>query len=120
MARLSWRKWFGFEAQLSRRERVRHQARPRVEQLEGRLVPAVYTVNALTDTGAGAGLAGDLRYCITQSNSNAGPNTIQFNVPGSGVQTIAVGSTTGQPLPVITTPVTIDGRSEPSGLPLTS
>ena len=43
-----------------------------MEQFEDRLAPATYTVNALTDTGAGSGTTGDLRYCINQSN-NDGP-----------------------------------------------
>src|SRR5262249_43754022 len=85
--------------------------RPRVEALEDRLAPAVYTVNVLTDTGAGTGLTGDLRYCITQSNNNAGADTIQFNIIGSGVQTI----TPTTPLPTITDRVVIDGYTENNG-----
>jgi parallel beta-helix repeat protein len=90
-----------------------------LELLEDRLAPAVYTVNALTDTGAGTGLTGDLRYCINASNANpnsGGPDVIQFNVGGGGVQTIAPTS----PLPAITDPVIIDGSSQPgfSGSPL--
>ena len=44
---------------------------------------AAYNVNALTDTGAGAGLSGDLRYCITQANAIAGSHTITFGVTGT-------------------------------------
>jgi hypothetical protein len=45
---------------------------------------AVFTVDRLTDTGAGAGLAGDLRYCITQANANDGAaDTITFSVTGA-------------------------------------
>jgi hypothetical protein len=40
--------------------------------LEDRAVPAAYTVTALTDTGAGSGTVGDLRYCLTQANASAG------------------------------------------------
>src|SRR4051794_16623430 len=55
--------------------------RPRLllAPLEDRAVPAAYTVNALTDTGAGVGTAGDLRYCLTQANASAGvPDTIDL------------------------------------------
>jgi CSLREA domain-containing protein len=38
------------------------------------------------------------------------PNTIVFNIPGSGIQTITVSTT---PLPPITAPVIIDGYSQP-------
>src|SRR5260370_41533148 len=66
-----------------------------VELLEDRLAPAVYTVNVNTDAGgaggAGNGLLGDLRYCITQANLNPGAgNTINFAIQqvGNPVQTI--------------------------------
>ncbi len=44
---------------------------------------AAYNVNSLADAGAGAGLNGDLRYCITQANAIAGPHTITFSVTGT-------------------------------------
>jgi hypothetical protein len=50
-----------------------------LEALENRLAPSVFTVNSTGDTGSGSGLNGDLRYCITQANTNAGNNTIQFD-----------------------------------------
>src|SRR5262249_30560137 len=58
--------------------------------------PTVYTVNAITDTGAGSGTTGDLRYCITQADAN--PNTfgsvIQFDPTVFGTaQTITLSST---------------------------
>jgi len=56
-------------------------------------------VNGLTDTGQGAGLKGDLRYCITTATS--GLDTITFGVTG----TINL---TG-PLPDLATSVTITG-----------
>src|ERR1700728_4937857 len=45
-----------------------------------------------------------------------GPNTISFDIPGSGPRTISLQS----PLPAITTPVTTDGTTQPgySGSPL--
>jgi hypothetical protein len=53
--------------------------RPRLETLEDRLAPSVFTVNGTGDTGTGIGLNGDLRYCITQANTNAGTNSIRFS-----------------------------------------
>ena len=41
------------------------------------------TVAALTDTGAGTGGAGDLRFCINQTNFAAGADSINFTVHGS-------------------------------------
>jgi hypothetical protein len=38
--------------------------RPRLETLETRALLSTYLVDRLTDTGAGSGLSGDLRYCI--------------------------------------------------------
>jgi hypothetical protein len=43
----------------------------------------VYTVDRLTDLGEGDGLAGDLRYCITQANAVPGDDTIAFDVTGT-------------------------------------
>jgi len=64
------------------------------------------TVNKLTDNnpsggGEGAGANGDLRYCMTQANTNGGGNTINFVVTG----TINL---TGE-LPLINNDLTING-----------
>ncbi len=42
--------------------------------------PVIYTVSALTDTGAGSGTTGDLLYCIEQANAaaNSDGSLIQF------------------------------------------
>jgi len=80
------------------RPRTVRQLRTRLwlAPLEDRAVPAVYTVNALTDTGAGAGTAGDLRYCLTQANASAGvADTISFQAGLTGTVTL-----TGGELPV--------------------
>jgi hypothetical protein len=68
------------------------------EGLEDRVLLAatIYTVNAITDTGAGSGTTGDLRYAINQANAN--PNTdgseIQFDSTVFGsAKTIILGST---------------------------
>lgn len=64
-----------------------------------------YTVSNTGDSGSGS-----LRQAIEDSNANGpGPNTINFTIVAPGVQTIAPTS----PLPPITTPVTIDGTTEP-------
>src|SRR5258708_14920111 len=59
MARFSWRKWFGFESTLSRRDQLRDRSRPRVEQLEdrtllsgGALDPNFAGGSVLTDLGS--------------------------------------------------------------------
>jgi hypothetical protein len=52
---------------------------PLLEILEDRTLLSTYTVNALTDTGAGSALTGDLRYCVT--NATSGSDTITF-APG--------------------------------------
>ncbi|MCI0682029.1 MAG: LamG domain-containing protein, partial [Gemmataceae bacterium] len=53
--------------------------------------------------------AGSLRQAILDANANPGPDTISFNIPGSGVRTISPAS----PLPAITDAVIIDGYSQP-------
>ena len=70
-----------------------------LETLEERTLLSTFTVDRLTDTGAGSGLAGDLRYCITQATS--GQDTIQFGVTG----TINL----SQALPDLASSVEIDG-----------
>ena len=57
--------------------------RPRLEALEERALLSVYTVDRLTDLGEGTGLAGDLRYAITQANAMPGDDTITFGVTGT-------------------------------------
>jgi hypothetical protein len=54
--------------------------RPRFEVLEARHLLSTYVVDRLTDTGAGSGLAGDLRYCITNA---ADGDAITFGVTGT-------------------------------------
>ncbi len=83
------------------------------ERLEERQLLATYTVTNTMDSGPGS-----LRQAIMDSNNNktGAPNLIDFNIPGSGVQTIAPASQ----LPTITTPVTIDGYSQPGAHPNTN
>ena len=60
--------------------------------------------------------AGSLRQAILNANATQGLDTITFNIPGSGVQTINLLVA----LPVISDPVVIDATTQPgySGLPL--
>ncbi|MEZ2320602.1 MAG: DUF4347 domain-containing protein, partial [Microcoleus sp.] len=68
-------------------------------------VLATYSVTDTSDSGTGS-----LRSAIDQANSNPGLDTINFNIPGTGPHTITLFS---QALPVITSPVIIDGKSQP-------
>jgi hypothetical protein len=83
-----------------------------------------YLVNTTADDADGGTLADpagpdgtlSLREAITVANLHPGPDTILFNIPGTGVQLIHVGGTpgptAGTPLPVISDPLTIDGSSQ--------
>ncbi len=80
-----------------------------------------FTVNSTADTGdktPGDGICltsggvCTLRAAMTEANLHAGADTILFNIPGSGVQTITIGSA----LPTVTDTtggLTIDGYSQP-------
>jgi hypothetical protein len=63
-----------------------------------------YPVTNTNDSGAGS-----LRQAIMDANGHGGPDNISFNIPGSGVRTI----TPATALPAITSPVTIDGYTQP-------
>jgi autotransporter-associated beta strand protein len=91
----------------------------RLEPLEDRTAPSVFSVTNTGDNGGvnpavGAG-TGTLRQAIVDSNAAGGQNTIDFSI-GSGQQTISPMSG----LPNITASVTIDGTSQPgfAGKPL--
>jgi len=80
--------------------------RPQIELLEERRLLATFLVLNTNDSGAGS-----LRQAILDANSNpnvGGPDVIDFNIPGSGVQTISPVTA----LPTITDPVIIDGYSQ--------
>jgi hypothetical protein len=62
-----------------------------------------YTVTSTADAGAGS-----LRQAILDANANAGPDTIAFNIAGSGVHTITLSSL----LAPLTSPVTIDAYTQ--------
>jgi parallel beta-helix repeat protein len=65
---------------------------------------AVFTVTTVNDNGVGS-----LRQAILDANASPGADTINFNIPGAGVQTIALTNA----LPNITNAVTINGYSQP-------
>jgi CSLREA domain-containing protein len=77
-------------------------------QVTSPLPPVVTNTN---DSGPGS-----LRQAILDTNTVAGLETIVFDIPGAGVKTINLLT----PLPTITDPVIIDGRTQPgfAGLPL--
>jgi len=70
-----------------------------------------YTVINTNDSGAGS-----LRDAITLANGNPGSDTIEFNIPAAGVQTIALAT----PLPLVSDPVLIDGYTQPGASPNTA
>src|SRR5262245_14797196 len=92
----------------------RKHRRPRLETLEDRCVPSVFTVTTTADDTDGGDGTLSLREAILAVNGDAtdtaqNPDQIVFHIPGSGAHTISPGSA----LPAITAPVTIDGYSQP-------
>jgi CSLREA domain-containing protein len=90
-----------------------------------------FTVNDTADEGDVAALDGvcdvtrqldgvcTLRAAIQQANATSGADTINFNISGTGVQTIHVNSDGLGALPKITEQVTIDGYTQPLAHPNT-
>ena len=65
---------------------TKRTARLKFESLESRDVPSTFTVLNTDNDGAGS-----LRQAITDANNHpnsGGPDRIEFNISGSGVQTI--------------------------------
>jgi hypothetical protein len=86
--------------------------RLRFEWLEDRTLLSSFLVTNTADSGPGS-----LRQAVLDSNAGtSGTNTIDFAIPGQGVQTTAPLTA----LPAITGPVLIDGFSQPgyAGTPL--
>ena len=73
---------------------------------------AVFTVTNTSDSGAGS-----FRQALLDANAAAGLDTIAFNIPGAGVHTITTPATD---LPNITSPVLIDGYTQPGSTPNTN
>ena len=74
-----------------------------IEPLESRIAPAIFIVTSTADSGAST-----LRRAILDANANSDSDTIHFDLPGSGVRTIAPIT----PLPQITAQLTIDGTTQ--------
>jgi hypothetical protein len=74
------------------------------------LVAAVFTVTNTADSGAGS-----LRQAILDANASAGLDTIAFNISGTAVHVITVNT----PLDNLTSPVLIDGYTQPGSSPNT-
>jgi uncharacterized repeat protein (TIGR01451 family) len=72
--------------------------------------PTLFVTNT-NDSGAGS-----LRQALLDANTNANVDVVAFNIPGGGVPVIAPGSTRAGALPVITSPVVLDGFTQPGGL----
>ena len=104
-----------------------------LEPLESRRLLAVITVNTIQDADARDAVL-SLREAIEVANGTlainalstqeqasvsgqiGSPNTIAFNIPGNGVQTISPTS----PLPYVMSSVIIDGYTQPGATPNTS
>jgi hypothetical protein len=85
---------------------------PSFDLVEDRTLLSTFMVTSTADSGPGS-----LRQAILDSNAATGQtNTIDFAIPGQGVQTI----TPVSPLPAISNSVLIDGTSQPgyAGTPL--
>ena len=93
----------------------RRAIRPRLDalcELETRILLTNYLVTSAADSGPGT-----LRAAIASVNGDVGPDLIAFNIPSTigGVPAITLAST----LQAITTPVFIDGYSQPGSSPNT-
>jgi hypothetical protein len=97
------------QRRLAKQKQAR-QVRPRLEILEDRVVPAVFTVTSTADTG-GAATSGTLRQVLNEANLG-GTNTIVFSSSVSG--TLALGSA----LPVIKAGTTLTIDDSPSAVAL--
>ena len=90
---------------------------PGVERMEGRVLLATIPVTTAADNGDDINpVPGSLRAAIITANQGTGAQTIVFDIPGDGVETIVPTAT----LPEVTQPVTIDGTTQPgyAGTPL--
>jgi len=80
----SWLKGSKTSRPVARNHKPMRRFVPRVEALEAREVPALFTVNTLVDENNGIGTGGvSLREAIAAANSQAGDDTIQFSVAGT-------------------------------------
>ena len=81
-----------------------------------RLLAATYTVTNTNDSGAGS-----YREALTNANTNPGLDTIAFNVSGAGCDVAGVCTIAPTAaLPLVTSPVLIDGYTQPGSSPNTN
>lgn len=73
---------------------------------------ATFTVITTNVTGAGS-----FQQALWDANTNAGADLIHFNIPGDGPHVIS--PSVAQPLPFVTSTVTIDGYTQPGSSPNT-
>jgi hypothetical protein len=74
---------------------------------------AIFQVTTAADNGNnGSPTPNSLRAAIINANNSPGTDSISFNIAGGGVKTINLLA----PLPQITSPVTIDGYTQPGSL----
>jgi hypothetical protein len=71
----------------------------------------VYVVDALGDAGAGAGAAGDIRYCLVQA-ALGGTNTITFDTSGAFAGAVTITLSGGQLNVPANTTITGDGAAK--------
>jgi hypothetical protein len=90
------------------RSDTRRRTSAAMEGLEARRMLTVVTVDSRLDTVAADGVT-TLREAILYTNTMAGPDEIRFNVAGGDLVKIDVTS----PMPPVTDPVLIDGRTQP-------
>ncbi len=84
--------------------------------LAGSLSAATFTVTNTNDSGAGS-----LRQAILDANTAAGPDTIAFNVSGAGCDGGGLCTITpASQLPNVSSPVLIDGYTQPGAQPNTN
>jgi len=72
---------------------------------------ATFTVTNTNDSGLGS-----FRQALVDANAAVGPDTITFAIPGAGVHVI----TPATVIPAITSPVLIDGYTQPGATPNTN
>jgi hypothetical protein len=89
----------------------RRRYQPRLDAVEPRVLLSTFTVTSVADSGPGS-----LRQAILEANAIGGTNTISFDIPGTGPHVISPVTA----LPRITSPMTIDGYTEPGSRPNTS
>lgn len=109
------------------RRRTRHSFRGLLETLEPRLALSTFAVNSTGDAPAvnpsqgpetASGqitLRSAIQAASAHTNDASGPDRIEFQIPGTGVQTISPLSL----LPTITDPVVIDGYTQTGASPNT-